>query len=236
WNAKPFEHDKSAGIVLTHVSPDGDQGYPGALSVRVTYTLNDANELSIEYHATTDKATPLNLSQHSYFNLTGAQRDVLGHVLQIAASRYTPVDTTLIPTGELAPVAGTPFDFRTPTAIGARIDADNPQLKNAGGYDHNWVLNRTAPGMLHAVRLEDPSTGRTLDVSTTEPGVQFYSGNFLDGTIAGKSGHIYAKHAALCLETQHFPDSPNHPNFPTTIVNPGAPYTSRTVFAFGVTR
>ena len=234
WDAKPFEHEKSAGLVLTHVSPDGDQGYPGALSVRVTYTLNDADELRIEYHATTDKATPLNISQHSYFNLTGAQRDVLGHVLQIQASRYTPVDTTLIPTGELAPVAGTPFDFRTPTAIGARIAEPNEQLKIAGGYDHNWVLDGS--GMRRVVRVLEPSTGRTLDVSTDQPGVQFYSGNFLDGTITGKNGRVYGHRYGLCLETQHFPDSPNHPKFPSTILRPGKVFDSHTLFRFGVAR
>jgi len=234
WDAKPFERGKAAGVVLTHVSPDGDQGYPGALSLRVTYTLNDADELGVEYHATTDKATPVNLSQHSYFNFTGAQRDVLGHVVQIAASRYTPVDTTLIPTGELPSVAGTPFDFRTPTAIGARIAEPNEQLKIAGGYDHNWVLD--GKGMRHVVRVVEPTTGRTLDVSTDQPGVQFYSGNFLDGTITGKGGRVYGHRYGFCLETQHFPDSPNHPPFPSTILRPGKAFESRTVFTFGVVR
>ena len=234
WDAKPFERSNAAGVVLTHVSPDGDQGYPGRLSLRVTYSLNDADELTVEYHASTDKATPVNLSQHSYFNLTGAQRDVLGHVLQIAASRYTPVDTTLIPTGELAPVAGTPFDFRTPTAIGARIAEPNEQLKIAGGYDHNWVLDGS--GMRHVVRVVEPSTGRTLDVATDQPGVQFYSGNFLDGTITGKGGRVYGHRFGFCLETQHFPDSPNHPSFPSTILRPGKAFDSRTTFTFGVAR
>jgi aldose 1-epimerase len=237
WHAEPFERDGGVGVVYTLTSHDGDEGYPGTLEAKVTYTVTPTNELTVDYEATTDKPTPVNLTQHTYFNLAGeGSGDILKHVLTIDADRFTPVDATLIPTGELAPVAGTPFDFRTPTAIGSRIGADNPQLKNAGGYDHNWVLNRAGAGVLHAVRLEDPASGRTLDVSTTEPGLQFYSGNFLDGTITGKSGHAYAKHAALCLETQHFPDSPNHPTFPTTIVKPGTPYTSHTVFAFGVTK
>jgi len=234
WDAKPFEHDKSAGVVLTHVSPDGDQGYPGTLRLRVTYTLNDADELAVEYHATTDKATPINLSQHSYFNLTGAERDVLGHVVQIQASRYTPVDTTLIPTGDLPSVAGTPFDFRTPTAIGARITVSNEQLKIAGGYDHNWVLD--GKGMRHVARVVEPTTGRTIDIATDQPGVQFYSGNFLDGTTTGKGGRVYGHRFGFCMETQHFPDSPNHASFPSTILHPGKAFESRTVFTFGVVR
>jgi aldose 1-epimerase len=237
WHAEPFSGDDRVGVVYTLSSPDGDEGYPGTLSAKVTYTLTPTDELVVDYEASTDKATPVNLTQHTYFNLGGeGSGDILAHVLRIDADRFTPVDATLIPTGEIAPVDGTPFDFRTAAAIGSRIDADNVQLKRAGGYDHNWVLNRSGAVVAHAARLEDRSTGRTLDVLTTEPGLQFYSGNFLDGTIAGKSGHVYGKHAALCLETQHFPDSPNHPNFPTTIVRPGAPYTSRTVFAFGVTK
>ncbi len=237
WHAEPFVRDDRVGVVYTLTSRDGDEGYPGTLTAKVTYTLTPTDELVVDYQAAADKATPVNLTQHTYFNLSGeGSGDILRHVLTIDADRFTPVDATLIPTGALAPVEGTPFDFRKPTAIGARLEAADAQLKNAGGYDHNWVLNRSGAAVVHAARLEDPSSGRTLDVSTTEPGLQFYSGNFLDGTIAGKSGHVYAKHAALCLETQHFPDSPNHPDFPTTIVKPGAPYTSRTVFAFGVTQ
>jgi len=235
WDAQQFEHPHSAGVVLTHVSPDGDQGYPGRLSLRVTYTLDDENRLTIDYHATTDKATPINISQHSYFNLTGgAKRDILAHVLQLTASRYTPVDSTLIPTGELPSVAGTPFDFRKSTAIGARIGEPNEQLKIAGGYDHNFVLDRKGAGQARAAHVVEPTSGRTLDVTTDQPGVQFYSGNFLDGTITGKGGRVYGHRFGFCLETQHFPDSPNHPSFPSTILRPGHAFNSRTVFTFGV--
>jgi aldose 1-epimerase len=237
WTAEPLERDGNAGVVYTMSSPDGDEGYPGNLTVRVTYTLTPANELTVDYDASTDRPTPINLTQHSYFNLAGEGRsDILNHRLTIDADRFTPVDQTLIPTGELAPVDGTPFDFRTPTAIGARIAADHEQLRYGKGYDHNWVLTRSGAGLSHAARLEDPATGRTLDVSTTEPGMQFYSGNFLDGTITGKSGHQYRHRYGLCLETQHFPDSPNHANFPSPIVRPGERYQSKTVFAFGVSK
>ena len=233
WRAEAFEDNN--GFSFTYTSPDGDEGYPGALTLDVWYILTDANELVVEYRATSDKATPVNLTQHSYFNLAGAGNgDILRHRLTIDADRFTPVDATLIPTGELAPVAGTPFDFRQPTTIGARIDGDDPQLKNGNGYDHNWVLNRSGPGLVHAARLEDPSSGRTLDVSTTEPGIQFYAGNFLDGTITGKSGRVYKRRYGLCLETQHFPDSPNHPTFPSTILRPGERFHSITTFKFGV--
>ena len=235
WQGEPFERDGIAGVVYTHTSPDGDEGYPGTLVARVTYTLNASNELTVEYDATSDKATPINLTQHSYFNLGGdGAGDILGHELTIDADRYTPVDATLIPTGELAPVDGTPFDFRKTTAIGARIDADHQQIEYGKGYDHNWVLNGAS--LRHAARLADPKSGRTLDVSTTEPGVQFYAGNFLDGTITGKAGHVYRHRSGLCLETQHFPDSPNHANFPSSILRAGARYQSKTVFAFGVAK
>jgi aldose 1-epimerase len=235
WEAEPFDRDGRSGVVFTHTSPDGDEGYPGTLNARVTYTLTPANELIIDYSATTDKATPINLTQHTYFNLAGAgTSDILNHLLTLDADRFTPVDATLIPTGDLAPVDGTPFDFRRPTAIGARIGVDQPQLTYGNGYDHNWVLNGEPGQLRHAARLEEPASGRTLDVSTTEPGVQFYTGNFLDGTLTGKSGRVYKRRYGLCLETQHFPDAPNHPGFPSTILRPGERYQSKTVFAFGV--
>jgi aldose 1-epimerase len=237
WGAESFQRGDTVGVKFEHTSRDGDEGYPGTLRVSVTYTLTPANELAVEYTATTDQPTPVNLSQHSYFNLAGeGSGQILGHVLTIEADRYTPVDSTLIPTGELASVTNTPFDFRRPTAIGARINQADPQLEYGKGYDHNFVLNRTPTGLTHAVRVVEPKTGRTLDISTTEPGLQFYSGNFLDGTIKGKAGHVYGHRSGLVLETQHFPDSPNHPNFPSTILRPGQQYRSRTVFAFGVQR
>lgn len=237
WHAEPFQHADSVGVVLSYTSPDGEEGYPGALSVTVTYALTDANELVVSYHATTDKPTPVNLTQHSYFNLAnGGKSDILGHILTLAADSMTPVDSTMIPTGAIVSVTGTPFDFRSPTAIGARINAADVQIKNGGGYDHNFVLTRDGPGLAHVVHVVEPTTGRTLDVSTTEPGIQFYTGNFLDGTNVGKGGVAYQRRTGFCLETQHFPDSPNHPNFPSTILLPGAVYQSQTVFTFGVTR
>lgn len=221
-------------VAFRYTSRDGEEGYPGTLMVRVIYTLTESNELIVDYSATSDKPTPINLTQHSYFNLTGVSRDVLDHEVTIDADRFTPVDANFIPTGVLQPVDGTPFDFRQPAAIGSRIDKDDEQLKFAMGYDHNFVLNRSSEGFVHAARVFEPSTGRVLDVSTTEPGVQFYTGNFLDGTITGKSGRVYRRRFGFCLETQHFPDSPNHPQFPSTILRPGSEYRSRTVFAFSV--
>jgi len=222
------------GVEMTLISPDGDMGFPGTLTASVRYTL-EGNSLHIAYSATTTKPTILNLTNHSYFNLAGdGKGTILDEILTIPADRYTPVDAGLIPTGELASVAGTPFDFRTPTAVGARIDAPNQQLKLAGGYDHNFVLNDSSTALHLAARVVDPSTGRTLTVTTTEPGVQFYSGNFLDGTKTGKFGVAYPKHAALCLETQHFPDSPNEPGFPSTILRPGETMHSETIFTFGL--
>jgi len=237
WQAEPFERDGRVGVVYSHTSPDGDEGYPGAVTVRVTYTLTPRDELIVDYEATTDKATPINLSQHTYWNLHGGGKgDILDHQLTLDASAFTPVDSTLSPTGEIVSLAGTPFDFHTATSIGARIARPNVQLRYGRGYDHNWVLDGVGStgDLKHAARVVDPVTGRTLDISTVEPGIQFYSGNFLDGTITGKGGRVYGHRAALCLETQHFPDSPNHPNFPSTILRPGETYRSRTVFAFGV--
>jgi len=233
WSVETKETPQGSAAIFSRTSPDGEEGYPGTLQARVTYTLTEKNELIVDYHATTDKATPVNLTQHTYFNLAGqGSPTILDHLLTIDADRYTPVDATLIPTGELAPVEGTPFDFRKATAIGARIDQDNSQLKNGKGYDHNWVLNRKGGGLQHAVTLTDPKSGRTLDISTMEPGVQFYTGNFLDGTIKGKGGKAYGLRSALCLETQHYPDSPNQKNFPSTILQPGKSYDTRTVFTF----
>jgi aldose 1-epimerase len=233
WKAAPV--DGQNAIAFTHTSPDGDEGYPGNLAMKVTYTLTDANELLVDYEATTDKATPVNLTQHTYFNLAGHDAgDILGHEMMINADRYTPVDSTLIPTGALAPVDGTPFDFRTPTAIGARIDDDHPQLRAGRGYDHNWVLNRSGSGLQLAARVVEPKSGRTLEVTTEEPGMQFYAGNFLDGTLTGKGGHVYPHRGGFCLETQKYPDSPNKPDFPSSILRPGETYRTRTVFKFGV--
>ncbi|MGH9512177.1 MAG: aldose epimerase family protein [Terriglobales bacterium] len=234
WTAKDVSGPAGQALQLTYLSKDGEEGFPGNLSAKVVFTLTNANELKIGYSATTDKDTVINLTNHSYFNLDGqGNGDILGTELTLHASRFTPVDSTLIPTGELRSVKGTPFDFTKSTAIGARINQDNEQLKLAGGYDHNWVLDAGKTAALHsAAEAYDPRSGRVLDVWTTEPGIQFYTGNFLDGTIHGKEGKVYNKHYAFCLETQHFPDSPNHPNFPTTELKPGRRYHSETIFKF----
>jgi aldose 1-epimerase len=235
WDGEAVKNSDGPTVAFTRTSPDGEEGYPGALKVRVTYTLTEKNELIVSYEATTDKPTTVNLTQHSYFNLAGqGTRDILGHELRINADRYTPVDATLIPTGELAPVEGTPFDFRKATAIGARINGEHPQLKFGRGYDHNWVLARQAGGLSLAAEVFEAASGRTLQIRTTEPGLQFYAGNFLDGTITGKEGRVYRHRYGFCLETQHFPDSPNQPKFPSTVLRPGETYRSRTVFTTGV--
>jgi aldose 1-epimerase len=231
WDAEPLKG--KAGVAFTYLSKDGEEGFPGNLKIKVTYTLTDANELVIDYEATTDKATPINVSQHSYFNLAGeGTGDILNQEMMINADRFTPVDKNLIPTGELRPVKGTPLDFTTSTKIGARIDDQYEQLVLGHGYDHNFVINRSGAGLTLAARAYDPASGRVLEVSTTQPGIQFYTGNFLDGTVTGKKGHVYKRRNAFCLETQHFPDSPNHPEFPSTILKPGETFHEQTVFKF----
>jgi len=230
WRASPVG---SNGVALTYLSKDGEEGYPGNLTANVTYTLTEDNELRIEYSATTDKDTVVNLTNHSYFNLAGqGEGDILGHVVMIDADRFTPVDKELIPTGELKPVDGTPFDFRKPTPIGDRIDANDPQIALGPGYDHNFVLNRKGSSPELAARVTEPKTGRVMEVLTTEPGLQFYTSNFLDGTFKGVGGKVYPRRSAFCMETQHFPDSPNHPSFPSTTLKPGETYRSETVYRF----
>jgi aldose 1-epimerase len=235
WSARETSVDGAPALELTYVSKDGEEGYPGTLTAAVTYSLHENNELRIVYAASTDKDTVVNLTNHSYFNLAGqGEGDILSHILTINAARFTPIDSGLIPTGELKSVAGTPFDFRTPTAIGARIGNDDDQLKLGRGYDHNFVLDGEAGSLRLAARVTEPASGRTLEVLTTEPGMQLYTGNFLDGTIAGKSGRVYRLRYGFCLETQHFPDSPNQPAFPSTVLKPGGRYSSTTVYRFGV--
>jgi len=236
WSMTSFERDGAAGVVLSHVSPDGDEGYPGTLRIEVTYTLDDSDRLRVDYLASTDAVTPVNLTQHSYFNLHGADvGDVLDHELTLVASRFTPVNEALIPTGELRAVRGTPFDFTAPHAIGERIGDADEQLRLARGYDHNFAIDRASDGDLAlAARLTEPVSGRGVDVYTTEPGIQFYSGNFLDGRAIGKGGHPYRFRTGLALETQHFPDAPNHPSFPSIVLRPGEEYRTSTVYHFVV--
>jgi aldose 1-epimerase len=230
WTPKQLP---DGGLELTYVSKDGEGGYPGTLTLVAVYHLTENNELKIDYAASTDKPTVVNPTNHSYFNLKGAGNgDILDHVVTIYADRFTPVDAGLIPTGELKPVKGTPFDFTKPTVIGSRIEQNDEQLKLGKGYDHNWVLNSGGGKLALAAKVEEPTTGRVLEVLTTEPGVQFYTGNFLDGSIKGKGGKVYARRNGLCLETQHFPDSPNQPKFPSTTLRPGQKFQSETVYRF----
>jgi len=233
WKGNEVARDGAIGVEWSMMSPDGDEGYPGTLKATVTYLLTPGNELIVEYVATTDKPTVVNLTQHAYFNLAGeGSGSILDHVLQIHASRYTPVAPGLIPTGVLAPVAGTPLDFTKPERIGARIESDHEQIKLGSGYDHNFVLDRKGDGLVHAAHVVEPKSGRVMDVHTTEPGLQIYTANFLD--TVGKGGHKYGRRDAVCFETQHYPDSPNKPEFPSTVLRPGETYRSKTVFAFSV--
>jgi aldose 1-epimerase len=236
WQAKEARVSEGPGLTLSYTSPDGEEGYPGTLSVEVTYRVTEQNELRIDYSAKTDKTTVVNLTHHSYFNLSGeGTGDILGHQLEIMADRYTPVDATLIPTGELAPVVGTPFDFTKSKTIGANIREGHPQIVIGRGYDHNFVLRgSTNDGPMLAARVQEPKTGRVMEVYTTEPGIQFYSGNFLNGTVVGTNGHIYRQGDGFCLETQHFPDSPNKSAFPSTVLQPVAEYKTATVYRFSV--
>lgn len=234
WQARPIDSADEPALELTYVSPDGEEGYPGNLSVAVTYTLTADGALRIDYHAVTDRTTVVNLTNHAYFNLSGAGT-ILNHELQLFASHFLPVDASLIPTGEIRAVSGTVMDFTSPTPIGARIHADDDQLRNGlGGYDHTWVIDGAAGELRHAARLVDPGSGRVLDVLTTQPGIHLYTGNSLDGTLTARNGHVLVKHAALCLETQHFPDAPNRPHFPSTVLNPGKTYRHTTVFRLSV--
>jgi aldose 1-epimerase len=233
WAAESTQEAEAVTVQLRYVSADGEENYPGTLTATVTYTLNNQNQLLINYRATTDKATILNLTNHTYFNLAGGG-SILDHQMRIDAERYTPVSAALIPTGELPDLSGTPFDFRTPTAIGARINDEHEQLRFGGGYDHNWVLNQPAVAGTPVISVTEATSGRRLDVATTQPGVQFYTGNMLPDTLPGKGGQTYTKRTGFCLETQHFPDSPNQPHFPSTVLRPGEQFDETTIFTFGV--
>ena len=236
WHAEENKRLGEQSVILTYLSKDGEEGYPGNLDAKVIYTVTDRNELKIRYFATTDMPTVVNLTHHSYFNLAGAGNgDILKHELMIDADTFTPVDSGLIPTGELRSVHGTPMDFTKPAEIGSRINAKDEQLHRGGGYDHNFVLNKPkGAAMPFAARVTEKTTGRVMEVYTTEPGIQFYTGNFLDGKNTGKDGKAYKHRSGFCLETQHFPDSPNQPKFPSTILRPGMTYTSTTVYKFSV--
>lgn len=232
WKARTEKTDDSLRIIFTHTSPDGDEGYPGTVACEVACSWNNMNELRLDYTATTDRPTVINLTNHTYFNLAGHHRGpILDHTLQLEADAFTPTDATAIPTGERRPVAGTPFDFRSPRRLGARIEADDQQIKWGSGYDHNFIINGASGQLRPCATLADPSSGRTLTVHTTEPGVQLYTANFMDN-LKGKDGAVYPKRGGVCLETQHFPDSPNKPEFPSTVLRPGDTFRSTTLFAF----
>jgi len=235
WTAKEARTKMGPALSLTYISKDGEEGYPGTVTATVVYTLTNNNELKLDYTVTTDKDTVTNLTHHSYFNLAGeGNGDILSHILTLNAARFTPTDSGSIPTGELKAVVGTPFDFLKPTVIGKRIDEQDQQLQFGSGYDHNFIVNGKAGTLRSAATVYEPTSGRVLEAWTTEPGVQFYTGNFLDGTLTGKSGKVYQKRFGFCLETQHYPDSPNHPAFPTTTLKKGATYRSTTVYRFKV--
>jgi aldose 1-epimerase len=232
WKATEIKEDSIVGLQLEYLSKDMEEGYPGNLTVKVTYTLDNDNSLTIKYRATTDKTTVINLTNHSYFNLTGLKRDILDHEVSIASDSIVPVDTTLIPTGKLRAVEGTPFDFRKPVKINAGINkTEDEQIKNGGGYDHCWVLKRTEPGLMLFATVKEPESGRFMEVFTTEPAVQFYTGNFLDGSLKGKNA-TFSKRFGFCLETEHYPDSPNQPQFPSTVLKPGDTYETTTKYRF----